>query len=71
MMQVQVYLLKYQTRAFPIQILELPYKNKELSMLILLPMDIEDDTTGLEKVEHSHHCCPFKHTHMLIIQQRF
>ncbi|KAM9337505.1 leukocyte elastase inhibitor-like isoform 2-T3 [Symphorus nematophorus] len=33
------------------QILEMPYKGKELSMLIFLPMDIEDSTTGLEKLE--------------------
>uniref|UniRef100_M3ZII4 Leukocyte elastase inhibitor n=1 Tax=Xiphophorus maculatus TaxID=8083 RepID=M3ZII4_XIPMA len=33
------------------QILEMPYKGKELSMLIILPKDIEDDTTGLEKLE--------------------
>ncbi|XP_061569031.1 leukocyte elastase inhibitor-like [Cololabis saira] len=33
------------------QILEMPYQGKELSMLIFLPNDIEDDTTGLEKLE--------------------
>ncbi|XP_053198038.1 serpin peptidase inhibitor, clade B (ovalbumin), member 1, like 3 isoform X2 [Scomber japonicus] len=33
------------------QMLELPYKEKELSMLIFLPNEIEDDTTGLEKLE--------------------
>uniref|UniRef100_A0A3Q2TGP8 Leukocyte elastase inhibitor-like n=1 Tax=Fundulus heteroclitus TaxID=8078 RepID=A0A3Q2TGP8_FUNHE len=33
------------------QILEMPYKGKELSMLIILPENIEDDTTGLEKLE--------------------
>nr|XP_043890216.1 leukocyte elastase inhibitor-like isoform X1 [Solea senegalensis] len=33
------------------QILEIPYKGKELSMLIFLPMDIEDSSTGLEKLE--------------------
>ncbi|KAM4534246.1 leukocyte elastase inhibitor A-like [Odontesthes bonariensis] len=32
-------------------ILEMPYKGKKLSMLILLPKEIEDDTTGLEKLE--------------------
>uniref|UniRef100_A0A4W6G198 Serpin domain-containing protein n=1 Tax=Lates calcarifer TaxID=8187 RepID=A0A4W6G198_LATCA len=36
-----------------IQILEMPYKGKELSMLIFLPNEIEDGTTGLEKVEHT------------------
>lgn len=30
----------------------MPYKGKALSMLIFLPNEIEDDTTGLEKVEH-------------------
>uniref|UniRef100_A0A8C5D2R8 Serpin B6 n=2 Tax=Gadus morhua TaxID=8049 RepID=A0A8C5D2R8_GADMO len=33
------------------RILELPYEGKELSMLICLPMEIEDGTTGLEKLE--------------------
>lgn len=30
----------------------MPYVGKDLSMLIFLPIDIEDDTTGLEKVGH-------------------
>ncbi|XP_026856932.2 leukocyte elastase inhibitor-like isoform X1 [Electrophorus electricus] len=34
------------------QILEMPYVGKELSMLIILPNEIADDTTGLEKLEH-------------------
>ncbi|XP_034145248.1 leukocyte elastase inhibitor-like [Esox lucius] len=33
------------------QILELPYAGKQLSMLIMLPNDIADGTTGLEKLE--------------------
>ncbi|XP_074478835.1 leukocyte elastase inhibitor-like [Sebastes fasciatus] len=33
------------------QILEMFYEGKELSMLIFLPDEIEDDTTGLEKLE--------------------
>ncbi|ROL51276.1 DNA polymerase epsilon subunit 2 [Anabarilius grahami] len=33
------------------QILELPYVGKELSMLIMLPHAMEDDTTGLQKLE--------------------
>ncbi|XP_041670260.1 leukocyte elastase inhibitor-like isoform X2 [Cheilinus undulatus] len=33
------------------QILEMPYKGKELSMLIFLPNEMEDGTTGLEKLE--------------------
>ncbi|XP_048363096.1 serpin B10-like [Sphaerodactylus townsendi] len=32
-------------------ILELPYGNKDLSMFILLPNDISDNTTGLEMLE--------------------
>lgn len=28
----------------------MPYKGMEMSMLIFLPEEIEDDTTGLEKV---------------------
>nr|XP_019943244.1 PREDICTED: leukocyte elastase inhibitor-like [Paralichthys olivaceus]XP_019943245.1 PREDICTED: leukocyte elastase inhibitor-like [Paralichthys olivaceus] len=33
------------------QILEMPYKGKDLSILIFLPNEIEDDTTGLERLE--------------------
>ncbi|XP_058878608.1 serpin B6-like isoform X1 [Acipenser ruthenus] len=33
------------------QIIELPYVGNELSMLIILPMGIEDNSTGLEKLE--------------------
>ncbi|KAI7789690.1 serpin peptidase inhibitor, clade B (ovalbumin), member 1, like 3 [Triplophysa rosa] len=33
------------------QILELPYVGKDLSMLIMLPNEMEDDTTGLQKLE--------------------
>lgn len=33
-----------------VQVLELPYKGREISLLILLPADMEDDSTGLEKV---------------------
>ncbi|XP_030624320.1 leukocyte elastase inhibitor-like isoform X2 [Chanos chanos] len=51
--------MMFQTGQFPlafipevnIQILELPYKGKDLSMLIMLPNGIADDTTGLEKLE--------------------
>uniref|UniRef100_A0A6I8P7T1 Serpin family B member 1 n=1 Tax=Ornithorhynchus anatinus TaxID=9258 RepID=A0A6I8P7T1_ORNAN len=32
-------------------VLELPYVDKELSMIILLPDDIEDDSTGLKNIE--------------------
>ncbi|KAM7370127.1 hypothetical protein PAMP_011407 [Pampus punctatissimus] len=33
------------------QILEMPYKGKELSMLIFLPNEIKDSSTGLENLE--------------------
>ncbi|XDV39610.1 hypothetical protein PO909_008822, partial [Leuciscus waleckii] len=32
------------------QVLELPYVGKNLSMLIILPNEMDDDTTGLQKV---------------------
>ncbi|XP_061613412.1 leukocyte elastase inhibitor-like isoform X1 [Phyllopteryx taeniolatus] len=35
------------------QILEMPYKGKDLSMLIFLPNDIEDGSTGLNKIEQN------------------
>ncbi|XP_027522112.1 leukocyte elastase inhibitor isoform X1 [Corapipo altera] len=34
-----------------VRVLELPYDGRELSMIILLPDDIEDDSTGLQKLE--------------------
>ncbi|XP_069554091.1 leukocyte elastase inhibitor-like isoform X1 [Brachyistius frenatus] len=51
--------MMYQKTKFPLtyvpeaacQILEMPYKGKELSMLIFLPMEMDDATTGLEKLE--------------------
>uniref|UniRef100_A0A671K746 Serpin B6 n=1 Tax=Sinocyclocheilus anshuiensis TaxID=1608454 RepID=A0A671K746_9TELE len=33
------------------QVLELPYVGKNLSMLIILPNEIQDETTGLQKLE--------------------
>ncbi|XP_043117305.1 serpin B6-like [Puntigrus tetrazona] len=33
------------------QVLELPYVGKNLSMLIILPNDFQDETTGLQKLE--------------------
>ncbi|XP_053105226.1 leukocyte elastase inhibitor-like [Hemicordylus capensis] len=33
------------------RVLELPYKGKDLSMIILLPDDIDDNSTGLEQLE--------------------
>ncbi|XP_029955695.1 leukocyte elastase inhibitor-like isoform X2 [Salarias fasciatus] len=52
--------MMYQKTKFPLtfipevncQILEMPYQEKELSMLIFLPMNIEDGSTGLEKLEN-------------------
>ncbi|XP_057679958.1 leukocyte elastase inhibitor-like isoform X2 [Corythoichthys intestinalis] len=35
------------------QILEMPYKGKDLSMLIFLPNEIEDSSTGLNKIEEN------------------
>ena len=35
------------------KVLEMPYQGGELSMVILLPEDIEDETTGLEEVTGS------------------
>ncbi|KAM5321450.1 leukocyte elastase inhibitor isoform 1-T3 [Glossophaga mutica] len=51
--------MMYQKEKFPYgyiedlkcRILELPYQGKELSMVILLPDDIEDESTGLKKIE--------------------
>ena len=34
----------------------MPYKGKDLSMVIILPDEIEDDSTGLEKVGYMHTC---------------
>lgn len=45
-----VYLKVFKLKCSVWQILEMPYKGKELSMLIFLPKAIEDGTTGLEKV---------------------
>ena len=35
------------------KIIELPFQNKHLSMLILLPKDVEDGPTGLEQVRRA------------------
>ncbi|XP_004408468.1 PREDICTED: leukocyte elastase inhibitor [Odobenus rosmarus divergens] len=51
--------MMYQKKKFPFgyiqdlkcRVLELPYRGKELSMIILLPDDIEDESTGLKKIE--------------------
>uniref|UniRef100_L7N1U7 Serpin domain-containing protein n=1 Tax=Myotis lucifugus TaxID=59463 RepID=L7N1U7_MYOLU len=51
--------MMYQKSTFPFgyiedlkcRVLELPYKGRDLSMVILLPDDIEDEATGLKKIE--------------------
>ncbi|XP_054984879.1 leukocyte elastase inhibitor-like [Sorex araneus] len=51
--------MMYQKNTFPLgyiealkcRVLELPYQGEELSMVILLPDDIEDASTGLKKIE--------------------
>ncbi|XP_054984873.1 leukocyte elastase inhibitor [Sorex araneus] len=51
--------MMYQKNKFPLgyikalkcRVLELPYQGQELSMIILLPDDIEDASTGLKKIE--------------------
>ncbi|KAM8966458.1 leukocyte elastase inhibitor-like [Pelodytes ibericus] len=51
--------MMYQKKKFPFtyipeincRMLELPYKGYDLSMIIMLPDNIEDDTTGLQKLE--------------------
>lgn len=51
--------MMYQKKKFPFRyiadlkckVLELPYQGEELSMVILLPEDIEDESTGLKKIE--------------------
>ncbi|XP_062039874.1 leukocyte elastase inhibitor isoform X1 [Lepus europaeus] len=51
--------MMYQKKKFPYgyiedlkcHVLELPYQGKELSMVILLPDDIEDESTGLQEIE--------------------
>ncbi|XP_052473815.1 leukocyte elastase inhibitor isoform X2 [Carassius gibelio] len=51
--------MMYQESKFPLgfipemnsQVLELPYVGKNLSMLIILPNKIQDETTGLQKLE--------------------
>ena len=50
--------MMYQKKKFPFgyikelkcRVLELPYQGKDLSMVILLPDSIEDESTGLRKV---------------------
>ncbi|XDV39595.1 hypothetical protein PO909_008813 [Leuciscus waleckii] len=57
--QIKRVKMMYQEEKFPLafiaeinsQVLELPYVGKNLSMLIILPKEMEDDTTGLQKLE--------------------
>ncbi|XP_053322836.1 leukocyte elastase inhibitor-like [Spea bombifrons] len=52
--------MMYQMKKFPFayipdincRILELPYAGKDISMIIMLPDTIDDDTTGLQKLEN-------------------
>ncbi len=56
--------MMYQNKQFPLafipemdsQVLELPYDGKNLSMLIILPNEIQDETTGLQKVRKHRFC---------------
>lgn len=58
--------MMYQKKKFPYgyiqdlkcRVLELPYQGAELSMVILLPDDIQDETTGLKKVKALHPTLP-------------
>ncbi|XP_042597704.1 leukocyte elastase inhibitor-like isoform X8 [Cyprinus carpio] len=51
--------MMHQSKEFPLafipemdsQVLELPYDGKNISMLIILPNEIQDETTGLQKLE--------------------
>ena len=59
------------------KVLELPYQGEELSMVILLPEDIEDESTGLKKVpaigitiHGSFHCTVLTHSICLLFIHR-
>ncbi|XP_030065017.1 serpin B10 [Microcaecilia unicolor] len=43
----------YQDDSLETMILDMPYVNNDLSMIILLPNDINDNSTGLEKLERA------------------
>ena len=43
------------------KIIELPYVENELSMFVLLPDDIGDNTTGLELVKLTYCCITYIH----------
>ncbi|XP_061821655.1 leukocyte elastase inhibitor-like isoform X3 [Nerophis lumbriciformis] len=54
------------------QILELPYKGKDLSMLVFLPNEIEDDMTGLEKLKTAltySKLMEWTSSHMMIVEE--
>lgn len=45
------------------QVIELPYVENEVSMFILLPDDISDNTTGLELVKLTYCCITYTMRH--------
>ncbi|XP_028290126.1 leukocyte elastase inhibitor-like [Gouania willdenowi] len=50
---------EFNTRSVPAlncEVLEIPYEGEDLSMIIILPNDIKDDSTGLEKLEKELTC---------------
>ncbi|XP_061821654.1 leukocyte elastase inhibitor-like isoform X2 [Nerophis lumbriciformis] len=54
------------------KILELPYKGKDLSMLVFLPNEIEDDMTGLEKLKTAltySKLMEWTSSHMMIVEE--
>ncbi|XP_038652708.1 leukocyte elastase inhibitor-like [Scyliorhinus canicula] len=53
MMQQEKKLFFCSVPEIKIQVLELPYVDNELSMIILLPDDIMDDSTGLKQLEQT------------------
>ncbi len=62
--QIKPVKMMHQTEEFPLafipemnsQVLELSYVGKNLSMLIILPNEIQDETTGLQKVGQHRFC---------------
>ncbi|XP_068092889.1 serpin B5 [Hyperolius riggenbachi] len=51
MMQQEARLAYRSLNELNLNILDIPFEGKQMNMLILLPKTIEDDTTGLEKLE--------------------
>lgn len=52
------FLIRHETTK-KFKIIELPYVENELSMFILLPDDIDDNTTGLELVTLTYSCITY------------